>query len=79
MVIISNLDVCEVASDRDQIRGGSLVIAQESLTLIDTDSVLSVSTFALTDGFSFVSTSATAATMSSSGDSSSSSLSRAAI
>jgi hypothetical protein len=79
MVIISNLDVCEVASDRDQICGGSLVSAEESLTLIDTDLVLSVSTFALTDGFSFVSTSATAATMSLSGDSSSSSSSQATI
>ena len=83
MVIIRNLDVCEdvckVASDHHQIRGGLFTIAQESLTFFDTDLTLFVSTFASTDGISIALASAATATMSSLGDSSSSSFSSAAI
>lgn len=79
MVIIRNLDVCEVASDRDQVRGGSLVISQKSLTLFDIDSTLFVSVFTSTDGVSIASAAASATTISSSGDSSSSSSSSSAI
>ena len=79
MVIIRNLDVCEVASDRDQIRGGILTVSQTSLTLVDVDSVLFVSVFTSTDGVSLASASSSASTISSSGDSSSSSSSSATI
>ncbi len=79
MVIIRNLDVCEVASDRDQVRGGILTISQNLLTLIDIDSVLFVSAFTSTDGVSLASASSFATTISSSGGSSSSSSSSATI
>lgn len=79
MISIRNLDVFEVALDRDRICGGILVSAQESLTFVDTDSILFVSAFALTDGISFASAFASATTISSSGDSSSSSFSSSAI
>ena len=79
MISIRNLDVFEVASDRDRICGGILVSAQESSTVVDADSTLFVSAFALTDGISLSSASASATTISSSGDSSSISFSGAAI
>ena len=79
MISIRNLDVFEVALDHDRICGGILISAQESSTFIDADSILFASAFALTDGISFASAFASATTISSSGDSSSSSFSGSAI
>ena len=79
MISIRNLDVFEVAFNRDRICGGILVSAQELLTFVDADSTLFVSAFALTDGISFASAFASTTTISSSGDSGSSSFSSSAI
>ena len=79
MISIRNLDVFEVAFDRDRICGGILVSAQESSIFIDADSILFASAFTLTDGISFASAFASATTISSAGDSSSSSFSSSAV
>ena len=79
MMSIRNLDVFEVASDRDRICGGSFMSAQESLTIVDADFMLFMSAFALTDGISLASASSFTTMISFSGDSISSSFSNAEI
>jgi hypothetical protein len=79
MLNIRNLDVFETVLEGDRIQGGSIITAEESVILVEGDSVRFLSSFAMVDGLNMASALSVSSMTSLSGDSSSSSISIALI